>query len=92
MTKLNTYSIYDLAVRVHILLQITHTEEMKLGEVYWPLLQAKIVLQSFSETESIFSPSLKRAIGVLLRSLHSCGVPERFPWEDGGQYAYSGAT
>lgn len=85
MIKLNTHSIYDLAVHVHPLTEITATEDMKLKDIFWPLLEAKAALQWFSGNKSFFSPSLKRAVGALLRSIHAIGMPEKLPWE-GGQY------
>jgi hypothetical protein len=85
MTKLNTHAIYDLAIHVHALIEINHTEEMQLGNIFWRLLNAKIRLQSFSGEKSLFSPSLKRAASALLGSIHSLGISEKFPWEEGGQ-------
>jgi hypothetical protein len=34
MNRLNTHDIYDLAVRVHPLTEINHTEGMKLASIF----------------------------------------------------------
>lgn len=83
MTKLNTHSIYLLGAYIHSLTRFEGTEEMKLGNIYWPLMDAKYYLQSFSGAKSIFSSSLKRAAGALLREIHSLGIAEKYPWEGG---------
>jgi hypothetical protein len=86
MIKLNTYSIYDLAVRVHPLTTFTHTEGMTLADIFWQLIEARNSLQWFSSGSSFFSPSLKRAAGALLRSIHDMGIPAKLPWEgEGGE-------
>jgi len=86
MIKLNTYSIYDLAIRVHPLTTFIYTEGMTLNDIFWKLIGAKNHLQWFSSGNSFFSPSLKRAAGVLLQSIHDTGIPPKLPWEgEGGE-------
>jgi hypothetical protein len=85
MIKLNTHTIYDLAVHVHPLTSIAVGEDAKMNDIFWPLVDAKLPLQWSLGNKSFFSPSLKRAAGALLRSMHAIGMPEKLPWE-GGQY------
>lgn len=87
MLKLNTHGIYDLAVRIHPLGEITHTEGMTLGNIVWPLLLARASLLYYARDDSsFFSSSLKRAAEALVGEFRGLGIPEKLNWEgEGGQ-------
>ena len=89
MNRLNTHSIYDLAVRVHPLTEINYMKGTKLGSIFWRLVMAMTGLKWFAGTSSFFSPSLKRSVGTLLRSIHDIGVPAILPWEGPSEEKYN---
>ena len=87
MKKLNTYTLYDLAVRVHPLTEATHAEGMTLETIAWTLLMARGSLKFHVQSDSFFSSSLKRAAVALLDTIQAVGIPAVLPWEgEGGQY------
>jgi hypothetical protein len=76
MKRLNTHSIYTLALRVHPLTELQSPEgEMKLQEVFFPLLRAEIILKGLCDgQDSYFSPSLKRSATTVLETIYDMGI------------------
>ena len=74
MQKLNTHTIYQLAVMVHPLTEIERTP-IKTNRLLWMMSRARFQLAKHVKDDGIFSPSLKRA-GALLREFQECGLPE----------------
>lgn len=75
MQKLNTHELYRLAMAIHPLSQLKHTDTMSLGDIVWEMYTANSALSSYVGPKSIFSPSLKRSAGALLRSMRDSGFP-----------------
>src|SRR6266581_4924484 len=75
MKKLNTYSIYLLGQRVITLTRLTHKKGMTVNEIFVPLVRAELALKA-QVRSALFSPSLKRSAGVVLRAIYDLGIPE----------------
>lgn len=73
--KLNTHEVYRLAVSVHPLTQLEHSDTMTLGEIIWDMWTANNLLNINLGKQGFFSPSLKRAAGALMRMLYTAGLP-----------------
>jgi hypothetical protein len=73
--KLNTHMIYELALAVHPLTELKHQEDMTLGTIVWEMWKASTTLPWHVGKQGIFSPSLKRAAGALMASMHATGLP-----------------
>ena len=77
MKRLNTYSIYVLALRIHPLTELIPEDGMTIKKILFPVYRAESSLRShLDEQHGIFSPSLKRSAGALLRSIYDMGFPE----------------
>lgn len=87
--KLNTHTVYDLALRVHPLTEISHTDGMTLKDAIWTLLMARTALLWLGGGDSFFSTSLKRSADSLLDTVHGMGVPRILPWEAEGGEPYN---
>jgi hypothetical protein len=78
--KLNTYDIYRFAMNVHPLTQLTHVDEMKFSDIFLTLYNADFMLERQVEHETLFSPSLKRSAGAVLRAMFNLGKPPDGIW------------
>lgn len=78
--KLNTYDIYRFAMNVHPLTELEHTDEMRFGEIFLVLFNADFMLERQVERETLFSPSLKRSAGAVLRAMFELGKPPEGIW------------
>jgi hypothetical protein len=77
MKKLNTYSVYTLALRVHPLTELKHHDGMTLQDIFFPAARAEITLSMHTELPTgFFSPSLKRSAGTLKGAIYRVGVAE----------------
>ena len=81
--KLNTYDIYRFAMKVHPLTELEHVGEMRFGEIFLKLYNAESVLERQVEHETLFSPSLKRSAGAVLRAIFNLGKPPEGIWAVG---------
>jgi hypothetical protein len=79
MQKLNTHAIYQLALMIHPLTELEGSGTGNPQRVLWMMVRARIQLNKHIKDDSVFSPSLKRAAGALLRQCHDCGLPEDGP-------------
>ena len=78
--KLNTYDIYRFAMNVHPLTELEYAEGMKFGDVFLKLFNADFMLERQVEHETLFSPSLKRSAGAVLRAMFNLGKPPDGIW------------
>src|ERR1700683_1247377 len=76
--KLNTHDFYKLATSVKPLTELEHEDGMALAKMFWQLLGASVALHYSIGPNSIFSPSLKRSAGALLRTMNDLGVSNNF--------------
>ena len=74
MKKLNTYTIYEFCTRITPLLTLKHSAGMTRKDLLFPLLNAKMALETQVEPSGFFSPSLRRSAGALLRAINNAGV------------------
>jgi hypothetical protein len=73
--RLNTHSIYLLGQRIHALVSLKHRDGITTDDIFLPLIRAELDLKS-QVRSGFFSPSLKRAAGVVLRAIYALGIPE----------------
>jgi hypothetical protein len=79
MQKLNTHAIYQLALTIHPLTELDGTETNNPQRVLWMMVRARTQISRHIKDDGVFSPSLKRAAGALLRQCIDCGLPEDGP-------------
>jgi hypothetical protein len=77
--KLNTYDIYVFAMRVHPLVDLAYSDGMKVKDLFWPLVNADGALETQLERGTLFSASLKRSAGALMRAIRDIGKSTERP-------------
>lgn len=80
MKKLNTYDVYQLAISIHPLVELKHTEGMTIASVFSSLLRADFTIHQQIEKGGFVSASIKRAGAAISRSIASLG-PNGDIWE-----------
>ena len=79
MKKLNTYDIYQFAINVHPLAGISYKEGMKIHEIFFDLVKAFSALELQVDRRTLFSASIKRSAGALMRAISSLGATSDKP-------------
>ncbi|MGA2371619.1 MAG: hypothetical protein ABSG11_13220 [Candidatus Korobacteraceae bacterium] len=80
MKKLNTYDIYRFARNVHPLTELQYVDGMKFSDIFLVLYNADFMLEQQVEHETLFSPSLKRSAGAVMRAMFNFGTPPDGMW------------